>query len=251
MSQHGRVGKPGIADAQVQFVDSCLLTVTQEDWPFALAHAAEIDAFWQTRQAANPSLFNGRIYMLSRFTLAEGEFSGVLRPVEFKAFYYWKEHGAPDVSTFDVFGSALIRSDDGAVILGRQRAGNLNAGFVYLPGGFIDGRDVQEGCVDIRGSVLREVSEETGLSPHGLAVRDGFLVTMIGQQISIAIELVGDGNAEMLLNRIRMSLAAEAHSELDEIVAVREWRDVEALPVPAYAQALLSHVFRPRMRAAG
>lgn len=231
-------------DGQVRYVDTCTLIVTRDVWPFAVAHAAEIDAFWQRRTAENAALFNGRIFMLSRFELENCCFMGWLIPVDFASFLYWKESGTPDRSIFDVFGSALIRADDGAILLGRQRAGNINAGLVYLPGGFIDPRDIDtDGHVDIAASVLREVQEETGLGGRQLAVRDGFLITTIGQQISIAVEVVGDGNAAVLQRRIRDALAADVEPELDDIVTVREWADVAALPVPEYAQVLLAHLF--------
>jgi ADP-ribose pyrophosphatase YjhB (NUDIX family) len=185
--------------------------------------------------------------MLSSYRIDAGVFIGRLAPVEFKAFLFWKELGCPDRSMFDVFGSALIRADDGAILLGRQKSG-INAGLVYLPGGFIDQRDVDEaGQVDISASVLREVEEETGLSRHQLGVRDGFLVTTIGAQISIALELVADGDAETVQRQIREVLATEAEPELDEIVSVRKWAEVEALPVPAYARVLLAYLLHARL----
>lgn len=234
-------------DGQVRYVDSCTLTVTHDEWPFAEVHAAEIDAFWQRKTAENGTLFNGRIFMLSSYRIDAGQFIGRLAPVEFKAFLFWKERGCPDRSIFDVFGSALIRADDGAILLGRQKSG-INAGLVYLPGGFIDQRDVDEaGEVDISASVLREVEEETGLGRRQLGVRDGFLVTMIGSQISIALDLVADGDAETVQRQIREVLATEAEPELDEIVSVRNWADVEALPVPAYARVLLSYLLHARL----
>lgn len=243
----GRSKGAGQHGGQVRYVDACTLTVTRDEWPFAEAHAAEIDAFWQRRTAENATLFNGRIFMLSSYRIDAGHFIGRLVPVEFKAFLYWKERGCPDRSVFDVFGSALIRADDGAILLGRQKSG-INAGLTYLPGGFIDERDVDEaGNVDISASVLREIEEETGLGSRELGVRDGFLVTTIGAQVSIAVELVADGDAETVQRRIREVLAAEAEPELDEIVAVRDWEQVEALPVPAYAQVLLAYLLHARL----
>ncbi len=236
-----------MAASRVRPVSECELVVTHDVWPFAVAQAAEIDAFWQRRTAENAALFNGRIFMLSRYEIVAGRFTGWLVPVEFKAFLFWKESGCPDRSIFDVFGSALIRADDGAILLGRQKSG-INAGLIYLPGGFIDQRDVDaDGRVDISASVLREIEEETGLGGRQLAVRDGFLVTTIGSQVSIAVELVGDGDADTLQQRIREALASEAEPELDQIVAVREWAEVEALPVPAYAQVLLAYLLDARM----
>jgi 8-oxo-dGTP pyrophosphatase MutT (NUDIX family) len=229
--------------AQVRFLQDCDLTVSSEPWTFAIENAAAIDAHWQRRRLDNPSYFNGRIYMLARHTIAGSVFSGTLLPVDFKAFLYWKENGHPDTTVCDVFGSALIRSGDGAILLGRQRAGNLNAGLVYLPGGFIDPRDVDgAGCVDIRASVLREVEEETGLLARTLAVSDGYLITTVGPQVSIAVELVGDGDAVQMMAFMRDAVAHEAEPELDGIVAVRAIGDLEPLPIPEYARVLLGHV---------
>jgi 8-oxo-dGTP pyrophosphatase MutT (NUDIX family) len=234
-------------DGQVRYVDACSLKVTSHDWTFARTHAAEIDAHWQQRISASPGLFNGRIYMMSGCEVQDCTLAGQLLQVEFKAFLYWKEHDWPDRTVFDVFGSALIRADDGTILLGRQKAGNLNAGLVYLPGGFIDPRDVDdEGYVDIGQSILREVEEETGLRARSLAVRDGFLITTIGQQVSIALELVGYGDAATLQKRIADALASEAEPELDDIVAVRTWDEVEALAAPAYAQVLLAYLLDAR-----
>ena len=229
--------------ARVRFVQACDLAVSDGPWAFAIENAEAIDAHWQRRSAENPAYFNGRIYVLAQSTLYDGIFSGQLIAAEFKAFLYWKETGQTDTTVCDVFGSALIRSGDGAILLGRQRAGNLNAGLVYLPGGFIDPRDVDgEGRVDIRASVLREVEEETGLRARTLAVSDGFLITTVGQQVSIAVEMVASGDAKSLVAEMRHAADSSAEPELDEIVAVRTFDDVMALPVPEYARVLLGHL---------
>lgn len=233
--------------AQVTYVEACDLTVSDAAWAFAIENADAIDAHWQRATLANPSYFNGRIYVLAQSRMEDGVFSGRLIAAEFKAFLYWKETGQTDTSVCDVFGSALIRSGDGAILLGRQRAGNLNAGLVYLPGGFIDPRDRDEdGRVDIRASVLREVEEETGLRAHTLAVSEGFLITRLGQQVSIAVELVGDGDASRMMAFMREAVAHEAAPELEEIVAVRTVADLEPLPMPDFAQVLLRHVLAGR-----
>jgi 8-oxo-dGTP pyrophosphatase MutT (NUDIX family) len=237
--------------ARVTYVEACDLTVSDETWVFARDNAAAIDVHWERATLANPSYFNGRIYVLAHSQLEDGVFSGQLIAAEFKAFLYWKETGQTDTSVCDVFGSALIRSGDGAILLGRQRAGNLNAGLVYLPGGFIDPRDRDDdGRVDIRGSVLREVEEETGLKARTLAVSDGFLITTVGQQVSIAVEIVGDGDADQMMAFMREAVAYEAAPELDEIVAVRTVADLDPLPMPEFAQVLLRHVLAGRVSVA-
>ncbi len=232
---------------RVDFVEACDLTVGDAVWAFARENANAIDAHWQRRTTENPSYFNGRIYVLAQSRLQDRVFTGQLIAAEFKAFLYWKETAQTDTSVCDVFGSALIRSGDGAILLGRQRAGNLNAGLVYLPGGFIDPRDRDdEGRVDIRASALREVEEETGLKAHTLAVSEGFLITRVGQQVSIAVELVGDRDAAGMMAFMRDAVAHEAAPELEEIVAVRTVADLDPLPMPEYAQVLLRHVLAGR-----
>ena len=113
----------------------------------------------------------------------------------------------------------------------------------YLPGGFIDTRDVDAaGRVDIRASVLREVEEETGMATRDLAARDGFLVTFTGQQISIAVEILADAPARELVGRCGARIAADPGSELEDILAVRTRGDLEALAMPDYARLLLGEM---------
>lgn len=230
----------------VRHVGKCILTRSTRGWDFARSQADQIDAHWKLRVASNPPFFNGRIYMLADYRINGDTFSGELMEVEFKQFLYWKDNGCPDKAVFDVFGSGLIRSREGAVLLGRQRSGNLNEGLVYLPGGFIDPRDADaEGYVDIRASVLREVQEETGLGPDQLTVRDGFLVTTIEQQVSIAVDLISEEDTPSLLARVMRALAGGSDFELDGVVTVTTPEEVGKLKVPAYAAILLGHVLRP------
>jgi 8-oxo-dGTP pyrophosphatase MutT (NUDIX family) len=218
----------------------CELGVSEDPWPFAEDNRAAIEAHWARRKAENPHFFNGQIHLLREFVI-EGEcLSGRLLRTDFKSFLFWRETGERDRSVLDAFGSALIRSRDGAIVLGCQRAGNINAGLSYLPGGFIDARDVDaSGLVDIRASVLREVTEETGLTPADLSVGPNYLVTFCGQQVSIAVEIRASCEAAPLVSRIRRYLESDPSSELEDVVVVRTSSDVAALAVPAYARALL------------
>lgn len=233
-------------DPEVRPIGKCILKARDGVWEFARTHAEQIDEHWQRRSASNPSFFNGQIYMLADYRIDGDTFAGDLTLVEFKQFLFWKDMGSADNTVFDVFGSGLIRSRDGAVLLGRQSAGNLNEGFAYLPGGFIDPRDTgADGVVDIRASVLREVEEETGLAGDQLTVCDGFLLTTIGQQVSIAVDLVCREDAQALQSRVRRTLSGFADSELDDVILVGNLEDLALTKVPAYADVLLRRILRP------
>ena len=136
------------------------------------------------RQAtqSNPRYFNGVVHLVDDVRL-DGDSASMLRFVrtDFKSYLFWRDQGFPEAGVLDGFGSALIRSSDGHMMLGRQRAGNVNAGLAYPPAGFIDEQDVEaDGSIDIAGSVAREVSEETGIDAAALVRDDGLLSDAVG-----------------------------------------------------------------------
>lgn len=235
---------PDATSDRVSRAETCSLTAGRARWPFAEAEAAAIDAHWARRSAENPGFFNGVIHLLRHHTFENGVFKGELVRTDFKSYLYWREMGFPDASVRDAFGSALIRSAEGHVLLGRQREGNINSGLTYLPGGFIDARDVGvDGSIDIAASVLREVEEETGLPAGGLIRRPGFHVTVTSPLISIAVELVSIAPAEVLRTAMLAHMAADPESELTDAVIVRSSADLSGLAMPDYARILLLHLF--------
>jgi 8-oxo-dGTP pyrophosphatase MutT (NUDIX family) len=164
-----------------------------------------------------------------------------LLATDFKSYLHWREAGFPDAGVIDGFGSALIKSSDQAFLLGRQRAGNINGGLTYLPGGFIDGRDVDAaGRIDIAASIAREIEEETGLTLAEFDVEPGFLVTQVPAHLSMAVSYVAKSDASSLKARIEQHIAADPASELTEIVIVRRAADLQGLAMPHYARVLVT-----------
>lgn len=224
-------------------VDRCRLKAVPGIWAFAVDHRDAILAHWHRRRRDNPGFFNGTIYALCDFELKDGVFDGRLLAVDFMSFLYWKDSGYRDGAIRDCFGSALIRSADGHVLLGRQRAGNLNAGLSYLPGGFIDLRDADDsGVVGIAASVAREAAEETGLGADVLTRRPGYILTFAGPMVSIAVEFVSSLTSDDLLARVRDHISSDPGSELEDAVLVARLQDLEGLSVPLYAKALIPRV---------
>lgn len=204
-------------------VADCRLQLGSCQWEFARERREEIQENWRRRTAENPALFDGRVLMMRPPSIAEQVLTAELVEVDFKAYLFWRDSGFPDAGLFDGFGSALIRSREGHVLLGRQRGGNLNAGLVYLPGGFIDGRDVLSGgLVDIDASIARELKEETGLGAEAFSRAPGYLVTLCGPQISIAVEYRSVLSAQELRLKMLSAIAKQSEPELSDIVIVPE-----------------------------
>lgn len=227
----------------VHRIDSCVLRTSTSQWGFARDAAAEIETAWQRARIGNPNYFNGSVYLIERLAIADGALQATLLRSDFKSYLYWRQLGYPYRGVRDGFGSALIRAADGAYLLGRQRAGNINSGLSYLPGGFIDDRDVAgDGTIDIAASIARELHEETGLDAPDVIAVPGFLVTEAGAQLSIAKTFQSPLDSRALKARIEQHFSSDAHSELDGMVIVARTSDLDGLPMPDYARALLQNL---------
>ncbi len=229
------------ADCVVR-VASLSLRASTGGWLYSDHHREAIDAHWKLATAANPSFFNGVIHVVDRLDVGDNHIEAQLIATGFKSFLYWRDEGFPaEGGVRDGFGSALLRSADGHILLGRQRPGNINAGLAYLPGGFIDSRDAgRDGTVDIAASVERELKEETGLGLDDLTAEPGFIVTMTGAQVSFAVAYNSPLTAEALGAKVHAHIAAESDPELAEMVIVRGFDDLQGLAMPHYARVLLS-----------
>jgi hypothetical protein len=149
-------------DNQVLDVATVRLTTSAQPWAFAVENQDAIDAHWTARQRQQPNFFNGTVLVLAGYDVtAERCLDARFLWTDFKSFLFWRESGWPDRTVMDAFGSALIFSASGKLLLGQQRDGHLNGGLCYPPSGFIDAADVTaEGAIDIEHSVRREIDEE-------------------------------------------------------------------------------------------
>jgi 8-oxo-dGTP pyrophosphatase MutT (NUDIX family) len=216
----------------------CELALSTQPWGYAERYREAIAAYWQRVSVERPKLFDGCVFVLMSFALREGILSGTFARTDFKSFLYWREHGA-EGPAIDAFGSSLIRSSDGCVLLGRQAEGHLNAGFAYPPSGMIDPHDAIGGAIDIDRSIARELEEETGLTPADLERQPGYVVTIVESQISIAIEWQSALPAAALRERILARVARQSDPELADIVIVRSLAEVEDRTILPYARAKL------------
>lgn len=223
-------------------VASLDLRADQGTWTYAANHHEVIDAHWSMALKANPQFFNGTVLLLKEMTRTGDRIAAAFLPTEFKNFLYWRDEGFPaEANLRDGFGSALIRSAEGYVVLGRQREGHINAGLAYLPGGFIDNRDVgTDGAIDIRASIARELLEETGLDPDELGAEAGYLVTEVAAHVSFAVVYRSSLPARVIEQRIAAHIAAEREPELAGTAVVKHPGDMKGLAMPHYARVLLS-----------
>jgi 8-oxo-dGTP pyrophosphatase MutT (NUDIX family) len=228
----------------VRRLAACVLKVESDAWAYAQTNTEAIDAHWVQAKQRSPKYFNGVVHLVQDIRCEGDRFDASLVRTDFKSYLYWREQGFPEAGVLDGFGSALIRSSDGHIILGRQRKGNVNSGLAYPPSGFIDEQDIgANGSIDIVESVVREVTEETGIEAGALIKGEGFHLTRSGAQLSIAVAFRVPISTPELVRFVERKIASSRDSELEAVIPVASRRDIQDLAMPRYARLLLDALF--------
>jgi len=205
---------------------ACHLTLSEAPWPFERERAIEIQAHWRAAVADKPAMWNGRVLLLIDWTLEDGVLAGRCADVAYSSYHAWKTWGFPDTSVVNCFGSAVIRSSDGAILYGVMASSTSNGGQIYPVAGMLDHSDVGEGgAIDVFASIGRELEEETGI-PVSECRRGARFAIRDGQLISVAEILDFDATAEDLARRVRATIAADPDPELQDLVIIRKPADL-------------------------
>jgi 8-oxo-dGTP pyrophosphatase MutT (NUDIX family) len=219
------------------------LQLTADPWDFALAERARIDEYWATLVATNPGLWNGEVLMCNHATLAEGALEARFIRSDFASLVAWRDWGLQLSDALNCFGSAVVMSEDGALLYGRMAEHTLNAGRLYPPGGSLEPADVTaEGRVDVLGSIERELAEETGLDARD-AQKGGFLAIFDDQRrVAIAQILRFPLSSAHLARKAGDYLAREHKPELAGVEIVARRSQIDAATMPGFAQELARHL---------
>jgi 8-oxo-dGTP pyrophosphatase MutT (NUDIX family) len=218
------------------------LKVRSFAWPFATERRAEIDAHFAERQREKPDIWNGRV-LLGRNAVRSGEhLCADFFETDFASFLAWRDWGFPDASVFNGFGMGALRSSDGAFLLGEMGHHTANAGRIYFPSGTPEPDDVRDGVLDLEGSLIREVAEETGLDAADYTMDSHWSCVFAGPSIAMIRILRLDMPGEALRLRIEANLAGESRPELCALHLVRTRSEI--VPVmPRFVSAFLEAQF--------
>jgi 8-oxo-dGTP pyrophosphatase MutT (NUDIX family) len=224
-------------------IDQIDITVEPHDWTYARDHEAAIAADWRALKAGNDKVFDGRVLLLHRHDLQGGRFAGGGFETSFSAFYHWRKRGFPDLSVRNFFAMAALRAEDGVFLLGEMGADTASAGQIYFPAGTPDPSDIDGGKTDLLGSVLRELEEETGLSPADVDVRPGWDAIFCGGYLAFMREIRVPGRGAAAAARIEAALARQNHPELARIHQVGQVEAAEGLKMPPFMLPYLKYAF--------
>jgi 8-oxo-dGTP pyrophosphatase MutT (NUDIX family) len=234
---------PAMSD--ILAIDRLDLTFTPKPWTWAMEHRPRIDAHFAARQRATPALWNGRVLMLYSYTVTDGVFAGAYLETDYASFAAWCDWGRPPAGVYDCFGTAAVRSADGAYLLGVMGERTLNAGGIYFPCGTPDPGDIVDGHVDFDLSIRRELEEETGLDAAAFVAEPGWTSVVDGTLIAQIKLLQSRERADTLRARMMEHLARDDEPELADIRIVREPADFDPA-MRRFVTVFLAHQFGHR-----
>ena len=222
-------------------VDRISLQYLPQPWAFAVERRVEIDAHFARARRERPQLWNGQVLLMHRHRLQEGELEGAFLQTDFASFMAWRDWGFPEAMVSNCFSMGALRGSDGAWIMGVMGPHTSAAGQIYFPAGTPDPGDIVDGSVDLAGSVIREVAEETGLGAGDFTPSNGWHCVVEGRQIALMKVLQAAVPAEDLRRRIIDHLARDRMPELADIRVVRSRSDFDPM-MPRFVTAFLDRI---------
>jgi 8-oxo-dGTP pyrophosphatase MutT (NUDIX family) len=211
-------------------------------WPFAQDRRNEIADHFATLRRSTPEIWNGRVLLMKDAAIRDGVLRGTCFETGFADFMAWRDWGFPDRAVRNCFSMGVLRGSDGGFLLGVMSAFTANAGRIYFPAGTPEPTDIVGGAVDLLGSVLRELQEETGLDPAEFSVAQDWTVVDGGPRLALMKALRSDRPAEALREEVLRHLACEARPELADVRIVRSPDDFDPA-MPDFVTAYLSYVW--------
>jgi 8-oxo-dGTP pyrophosphatase MutT (NUDIX family) len=201
-------------------------------WDFAEQRRDEITAHFAAKRIEKPDMFNGRVLLGRNAVFDAGVLTAEYFETDFASFLAWRDFGYPDKDIFNGFGMGALRSSDGAYLLGEMASHTANAGRIYFASGTPDRNDIRGDRVDIAASVVREVEEETGLSPADYHAADDWHCVVTATSIAMMRVLDVAMPGEALRDRVEANLATQTERELSAMHLVRSAADfTPAMPV--------------------
>jgi 8-oxo-dGTP pyrophosphatase MutT (NUDIX family) len=210
---------------------------------FSVREEAAIATTFAAAKSRNPALFDGPILLFSPPRLAGTRLTATAYRTRYSSLTTLIAHPDKGRDAYNLFGAAAIVGSDGGVLLGRMGPRTAGPGELKFPGGTPDEEDVTaDGGVDIIGSIVREMAEETGLSASE-AVLDETLILVDDHPFYAVVGVLRfPETADRLAERVRAFLAADPDPELAGIEVVRDPAALDPAVVPAYTRAALARL---------
>jgi len=225
-------------------LDRMQIAVEPWSWKFAVDRRAEIDRHFAELTRNRPRVWNGRVMLLSRYSIRDRVLHGACFETDYASFSAWRDWQFPDPAVYNLFSAAALRAADGAYLVGEMAPGTAAAGRLYFPAGTPEPEDVDAaGALDLADNLQRELKEETGLDIGELDVEPGWCAITDRGFIPLLKRLTARQSADELRSRIMRYLAGEREPEFVDIRILRRPDDLDAR-MPNFVVAFLEQIWR-------
>lgn len=212
-------------------------------WDYPAGREQAIREGWRARVADQPSLFNGRFFVLTRFEIVDRRMSGSLVETDYASYLHWRAEAFP-TRGWNCFAMPALMPSDGGLLIGRMAAWTANAGLWYCPAGSLDASDLSpDGRFDIEGNMRRELHEELGFSMGELNFAPTWTAVVTKGRFALMRACPVPETGAALMARCQAHFASEERPELDGLRIVRGVRDLEGLRTPPFLPAYLARLF--------
>lgn len=212
-------------------------------WAAAASHRAAIDAHFAARLRRQPGIWNGRVLVLVDHALDQGTLAGRYAETDYASLLWLLAVEPPLAGARNAFAMGALRGADGGFVLARMAPWTANARRVYFAAGTPDPEDVlADGRVDLDGSLMRELTEETGVSAQDVTPAPRWTILRDERRLALLRPLVAHQSADVLAERIRAHIAREDRPEIDAVLVARGPEDIVE-GMPPFIRAYLDRVW--------
>ncbi|ABY38465.1 NUDIX hydrolase [Brucella suis] len=206
-----------VEENRVHVISRADVRVLPGPLPYAEGNRASIAENWARECAANPTLFDGEVYLAPEATLKDGVLQAGFKRTRFATLMHWRRDPSP-IRPWHIFSVGVIVSGEGHLIAVRMGQQNVVAGKVYFPAGSIDDNDIFDARVDYDANCRREVREETGIDLADARAETQINLVTGNRSIALFRRYYFHVPSCDLVARIEGYLSREAAPELAEII---------------------------------
>lgn len=224
-------------------IDSVDARVTPFIWTDTDVHRADIQRYWDDFARGQSGVFNGTVLLQHRGAVEGRVFRAEYFATEYRNMLGFMRLDFDTPGVRNGFGMAALRARDGAFLLGQMGLHTANPGKIYFAAGTPDLDDVVDGRVDLAGSVVRELCEETGLTEDDVDIGQGWTCLTLHKRVAfmrpVSIDLPATEARRLMLERMR----AGGDDELSDIVIIRPGEATDNPLMPDFMRAYLAYAF--------
>jgi hypothetical protein len=146
----------------------------------------KIDEHWEGLIKGGKNYTRGEVFSLENLKEKEGVVDAELSLSDYAHYLYSQNISLPfEHACKNIHTSCLIETQDGILVFGRMGHQTSRPGRIQCVGGGLDNDDLENGVIDLRHNIAKELQEEVGLNSKNRATVSNFKLQYLKYSPSI------------------------------------------------------------------